>query len=91
VFTSDVLQQTLNLSYGGLILFALLAGGNYDPSSIPGCGSRTALALAQCCFGDQLFEAYSNQSRLLFLLDMVNWQNGLKTELSTNPRNMLGH
>ncbi|PPQ81847.1 hypothetical protein CVT24_008666 [Panaeolus cyanescens] len=57
VFTSARIESEAHLSPGGLILFALLTGGDYDPSGLVNCGQVTALALCRCGFGDQLLDA----------------------------------
>ena len=41
---------------GGLILFALLAGGNYDGTGLKGCGGSIAQGLARAGFGDRLID-----------------------------------
>ncbi|KAF9474954.1 PIN domain-like protein [Pholiota conissans] len=89
VFTSDAVRDRLNLTYEGLVLFALLAGGDYDPTGVIGCGSQTSLGLAQCGFGERLIEARSSGSPFLSILDISNWRAELKLEIATNSQKKL--
>ncbi|KAK6987782.1 PIN domain-like protein, partial [Favolaschia claudopus] len=50
------LTPSVGLTRGGLLLFALLAGGDYDPGC-PGCGAKTAHAIARGSLGDALLHA----------------------------------
>jgi len=56
LYTLDSIQRSLALTLGGMLLFALLSGGDYS-KGVSGCGRVVALALAKCGFGDQLLEA----------------------------------
>jgi len=56
LYTVDSIHRSLSLTLGGLLLFALLSGGDYS-NGIFGCGRVVALGLARCGFGDQLLEA----------------------------------
>jgi Holliday junction resolvase YEN1 len=49
----------MGLLQGGFLLFALLLGGDYD-HGIEGCGPATALGLAKCGFGEQIWEALTD-------------------------------
>ena len=53
VYYADVIQQDLKLNQGGLILYALLVGNDFD-KGVEGFGAVTALAVAQGGFGDTL-------------------------------------
>jgi hypothetical protein len=54
IYYADVIEQDLKLTQGGLILYSLLAGNDLDQGGVPGVGPITALAVAQCKFGDSL-------------------------------------
>jgi len=59
VYTSEALADPtrgVSLPQGGLILFALLCGRDYD-QGIKICGGATAFGLAKCGFGEELLEA----------------------------------
>ncbi|KAE8234904.1 hypothetical protein CF326_g66 [Tilletia indica] len=53
-------QATPNriLDRDGLILTALLSGGDYDVQGLARCGMKTAIALARCGFGKRLIHAF---------------------------------
>jgi len=55
VLTSQRIAEISGLTGGGLLLYALLAGGDYSPG-VAGCGPVIALGLARC-FGDDLLSA----------------------------------
>ncbi|KAG9698716.1 PIN domain-like protein, partial [Aureobasidium melanogenum] len=47
IYRADVIEQKHRINRQGLILFALLSGGDYDTKGLPGCGSMAALEAAQ--------------------------------------------
>ncbi|KAE9384877.1 PIN domain-like protein, partial [Gymnopus androsaceus JB14] len=53
VYYADVIEQDLKLNQGGLILYSLLVGNDFD-KGIEGFGTVTALAVAQCGLGNTL-------------------------------------
>ncbi|KAK7034797.1 PIN domain-like protein, partial [Favolaschia claudopus] len=52
------ITPSVGLTRGGLLLFALLAGGDFDPGCL-GCGAKTAHAIARGSLGDALLHAAS--------------------------------
>ncbi|KAF8057456.1 PIN domain-like protein [Lyophyllum atratum] len=92
VYTADSIQHSdgVRLSRGGLLLFALLAGGDYDPG-IGGCGCMTARALAACGFGDSLLEAATSMSGMGLQNWLHGWRLNLKYELQSNSQGHLKH
>lgn len=91
VYTSESLedpQGSVSLSWGALILFALLCGGDYD-QGIEKCGSATAFGLARCGFGDKLLEAVQNIKGKGLDNFLVQWRIELQHELESNSRGML--
>jgi hypothetical protein len=80
--------QGLALSPDGLILFALLCGGDYDPG-IDNCGVITAFGLARCGFGDKLVDAIQNLHDHDLDHFLVQWRDSLQFELSSNSQGML--
>lgn len=47
IYRADVIEQKHRINRQGLILFALLSGGDYDTKGLPGCGPTAALEAAQ--------------------------------------------
>ncbi|THX96043.1 hypothetical protein D6D03_08951 [Aureobasidium pullulans] len=47
IYRADVIEQKHRNNRQGLILFALLSGGDYDTKGLPGCGPMAALEAAQ--------------------------------------------
>lgn len=91
VYTSEALADPtrgVSLPQGGLILFALLCGGDYD-LGIEKCGGATAFGLAKCGFGEELLEAVENIEGNKFDDFLVRWRIELQDELKSNSRGML--
>ena len=63
----------------GMILVALMSGGDYVPEGIPGCGPKTACEAAKAGFGADLCKIPKNDSRA-----MAEWRERLQHELKTN-------
>ncbi|KAG2419670.1 hypothetical protein HFD88_004466 [Aspergillus terreus] len=53
---SDI-PSTVSVDRAGMILFAMLSGGDYLPSGVPKCGSKLAAEIARAGFGADLMEA----------------------------------
>ncbi|KAF8173270.1 PIN domain-like protein [Pholiota molesta] len=81
-------EEGLPINKDGLILFALLSGGDYGPG-ISGCGPTTALALAKCGFGDQLLAAHYQLNDTEYERFLIQWRCAIRTELHTNSRGLL--
>lgn len=80
----------INLTHGGLILIALLSGGDYHQAGLSGCGPKVAHGLAKCGFGDTLLSAAHTLSREDLQQFLITWKMGLAEELRTNSRDILG-
>ncbi|KAF8972940.1 PIN domain-like protein [Flammula alnicola] len=78
------------LTRGGLILFALLAGGDYH-KGVDKVGKVIAHALARCEFGDELLEAYQNLPNYEFNEFLGHWRSRVNIELKENKRGFLLH
>ncbi|CAI6317971.1 unnamed protein product [Periconia digitata] len=63
----------------GMILIALMSGGDYVPEGIPGCGPKTACEAARAGFGKDLCSIARNDTRAL-----KAWRERLQHELNTN-------
>ena len=47
IYRADDIERKHRINRQGLVLFALLSGGDYDTKGLPGCGPTAALAAAQ--------------------------------------------
>ncbi|KAF2193833.1 hypothetical protein K469DRAFT_619222 [Zopfia rhizophila CBS 207.26] len=63
----------------GMILIALMSGGDYVPEGIPGCGPKTACEAARAGFGKDLCKIAKNDTKA-----MQEWRERLQHELKTN-------
>lgn len=63
----------------GMILVALMSGGDYVPEGIPGCGPKTACEAAKAGFGADLCRIPKNDSKAI-----AEWRERLQHELKTN-------
>jgi Holliday junction resolvase YEN1 len=67
------------LDRDGMILVALMSGGDYVPEGIPGCGPKTACEAAKAGFGRDLCEIPTSDKKA-----MSEWRARLQHELKTN-------
>ncbi|CAL5867458.1 uncharacterized protein PFLUO_LOCUS1677 [Penicillium psychrofluorescens] len=71
------------LDRAGMILFAMLSGGDYLPSGVPKCGSKLAAEISKAGFGaDLLQEITSHGADLSSRLN--EWRERLQYELEEN-------
>ena len=54
VYRAEEIKHQYGLDQDGFVLFALLAGGDYETKGLPNCGSKTAMKLAQDGLGRSL-------------------------------------
>jgi hypothetical protein len=87
---SEFCMPDISLTHGGLILIALLSGGDYHQAGLSGCGPKVAHGLAKCGFGDSLLSAVCTRSREDLQEYLVGWRKDLAEELRTNSRGILG-
>ncbi|KAE8356537.1 hypothetical protein BDV28DRAFT_145048 [Aspergillus coremiiformis] len=71
------------LDRAGMILFAMLSGGDYLPSGVPKCGSKLAAEIARAGFGDDLLEVLSSDEAELEM-KLNEWRERLQYELEAN-------
>ncbi|KAI0320768.1 hypothetical protein OF83DRAFT_1169029 [Amylostereum chailletii] len=89
IYTAEGIRTSpgVSLNRAGLILIALLSGGDYHG----GCnkfGPVIALALARCGFGDQLVDIYESSGDQLHAR-LAQWREAVNQELHTNSRGYL--
>ena len=87
---SEFTLPEINLTQGGLILIALLSGGDYHQAGLSGCGPKVAHGLAKCGFGDTLLSAAHTLPREGLQEYLIAWKSDLAEELRTNSRGILG-
>ncbi|KAM0554754.1 hypothetical protein ACHAPJ_006826 [Fusarium lateritium] len=63
----------------GMVLVALLSGGDYDPDGLSGCGIKVAAEAAKAGFGKTLCQLKASDKE-----GIQNWRIALQHELSTN-------
>ena len=63
----------------GMILVAMMSGGDYDTGGIPGCGIKIACEAARAGFGKSLCALQSSDAE-----GITNWRESLARELRTN-------
>ncbi|KAG2358110.1 hypothetical protein BDR07DRAFT_1489870 [Suillus spraguei] len=95
IYSTDNIQKhrEVMLSDGGLLLMALLCGGDYH-DGLPGCGWKTAHGLAQYGIGDDLLrevQAHSLMSSHQGLKDYIcSWFCHLQEILVKDPLGYIG-
>ncbi|EJD42028.1 PIN domain-like protein, partial [Auricularia subglabra TFB-10046 SS5] len=82
-------HEDIALTQGGLILIALLSGGDYHPG-VRGIGMGIARGLAQCGFGDQLVEAMRTLKGHALETFLQQWRANVAHELRTDSRGLVG-
>ncbi|KAF9031420.1 hypothetical protein BDZ89DRAFT_911058, partial [Hymenopellis radicata] len=89
IYARNRIMEELGMSPGGLLLFALLVGGDYDQTGLKGCGGAIAAGLARTSLGEKLREAFHKLSPADFAVFCQAWRIDLARELTTNASGML--
>jgi Holliday junction resolvase YEN1 len=74
--------SNIPLDRPGMILFAMLSGGDYLPSGVEGCGSKLAAQIAKAGFGEDLLQKLASPSERKTHLG--EWRARLQCELDEN-------
>ena len=77
------LPANISLSPAGMVLFAMLSGGDYLPSGVPKCGKKLAGEIAKAGFGDDLLEIIGSDDNEVEL-KLMDWRTRLQYELDEN-------
>ncbi|KAL2008141.1 hypothetical protein VTN00DRAFT_8123 [Thermoascus crustaceus] len=77
------LPANVPLGRAGMILFAMLSGGDYLPSGVPKCGSKLAAEIAKAGFGSDLLEII-NSDAVDVDAKLDEWRTRLQFELEEN-------
>ncbi|PWY80368.1 exonuclease [Aspergillus sclerotioniger CBS 115572] len=75
--------SSVMLDRAGMILFAMLSGGDYLPSGVPKCGSKLAGEIAKAGFGADLLEILDSGCDDLDV-KLSEWRERLQYELEEN-------
>ncbi|RAO64865.1 uncharacterized protein BHQ10_000877 [Talaromyces amestolkiae] len=76
-------EANVKLSRAGMVLFAMLSGGDYLPSGVTKCGPGLAGEIAKAGFGEDLFDIiYSSEDEVEAKL--AEWRERLQYELDEN-------
>ncbi|KAL2834919.1 hypothetical protein BDW59DRAFT_1101 [Aspergillus cavernicola] len=75
--------SNVKLDRSGMILFAMLSGGDYLPSGVPKCGSKLAAEIAKAGFGSDLLEVIEADGAELDAR-LSEWRDRLQYELEEN-------
>ncbi|KAK6006846.1 hypothetical protein QM012_005854 [Aureobasidium pullulans] len=79
VYRADATKETSGLDRNGMILVAMMSGGDYITEGIPGCGPKLACEAARAGFGDELCKLDRKDT------DGLNaWRDKLRHEIRTN-------
>ncbi|KAB5591761.1 hypothetical protein CTheo_4793 [Ceratobasidium theobromae] len=89
VYRADDIERdpACKLTRGGMILIALLSGGDYDQGA-KRCGPKTALALAQRGLGDELLDAFQTFSRERLADYLPSWKAAVVEALRSGCANL---
>lgn len=75
--------SNISLGRAGMILFAMLSGGDYLPSGVEKCGPGTAAEIAKAKFGEDLLEMVTSHPPDLDS-QLCDWRERLQYELDSN-------
>lgn len=77
-------KKNISMDRGGMILFALLSGGDYIPAGVPKCGRKVAQEIVDAGFGAELLSIFEGNGRDIDA-KLANWRERLQSELHDNP------
>lgn len=79
IYTAESTKKEKGLDAEGMILIALMSGGDYIPAGVPGCGIKTAYEAAKAGFGRDLSRLSKDDTE-----GIREWRQRLEWELRTN-------
>lgn len=80
VYTADATKEgSAKLNGDGMVLVALMSGGDYIPAGVPRCGIKSACAAARAGFGQDLCRLSREDT-----IGLRQWRERLQYELETN-------
>lgn len=84
LYTAESLAAS-GLDTSGMILVALMSGGDYDTEGIPGCGPKIACQAAKAGFAAELLKLNADDE-----VGLRSWRDWLQHELNTNEGGYFG-
>ncbi|PWW80328.1 PIN domain-like protein, partial [Tuber magnatum] len=79
VYERESVEAVSGLTPEGMVLIALMRGGDYLPEGVPGCGIKIAASAARAGFGELLCALDAQDEG-----GLVAWRRRLQSELETN-------
>ena len=79
VYDAKQTKDTAGLDREGMILIALMSGGDYIPEGIPGCGIKIACEAARAGYGKKLCQISRSDTQAY-----IRWRDDLTHEMHTN-------
>ncbi|KAJ3751805.1 PIN domain-like protein [Lentinula raphanica] len=89
VYNTPLIHQKTGITIGGFILLALLLRSDIS-NGISGIGAKTAFGLAQCGFGDNLLNAFSQRSTSTTALAFQQINMEMADEIRFNSHGKIG-
>ena len=79
IYRAQHTKSVAGLDSAGMILVALMSGGDYIQAGIPNCGVKTACQAARAGFGEQLCQIAADDD-----VALRDWKRRLEHEIKTN-------
>ena len=79
VYNAESTKNTTGLDSEGMVLVAMMSGGDYVPAGMPGCGIKSACEAAKAGFGLELCQLSRDDAD-----GFKEWRERLEHELRTN-------
>ena len=79
LYRAEDIQAKRGINREGMILIAMMSGGDYLPGGISGCGIKTACEAAKGGFGSELCNIHCEDDE-----GLKHWRDWLQHELTTN-------
>ena len=79
LYRADDIEAKHGINREGMILIAMMSGGDYLPGGIPGCGIKIACEAAKSGFGSELCKLQDDD-----IQGLKKWRDWLRHELTTN-------
>ncbi|KAK0193508.1 PIN domain-like protein [Armillaria mellea] len=88
IYVADAIGKETGLTTGGMVLFALFAGGDND-DGVNQCGPALAHGLARAGYGNSLLQAFHRRNEQDIRPFLRQWCEAVAREINTNSRGFL--